>query len=708
MAHGEPETPVTRVLASDHRSPTAGRLRLLTLDNGADHTRPTTLDAAALESLDAAVADIEATLGGDDPVAGVLLTGKPYVFAAGADLDQLGRLDADSAREAARRGHEVFGRLRDLPVPTLAAINGACVGGGLELALHCDARTVSTAAGPIGFPEVFLSIVPAWGGTQLATRLLGSATALQVIVANPLDNNRLLRAEQAQRAGLADALIPAVDFLEVSLRHLEGLVTGAWSPPRDGGGDGASLDDLLAAARKGADDRVHGATPAPYRAIELIEHAARGGDLAEGLRREEEVLAELLPSRQARAALYAYDLTQRRAKRQPGRPEAAPRDVRRVGVVGAGLMGAQLGSLFLQRLEVPLVMVDVDEQVLRRARERIDSDLDQRVERGRLDAGKAGFLKSAVTYTTDTTALAGSDLVLEAIVEDLDAKRSLVAALEGHLDESALLVTNTSALSVTHMAEALDYPQRMVGLHFFNPVAVLPLVELVRTKYASAETIATAFDIASRLRKTPVVCADAPAFVVNRLLTRFMVTCAEAVDRGNDFAEVDDAIKELGLPMGPFELLGLVGPRVAAHVATTLADAFPDRFPRPAGFAVVAASGLPGVYDWSRGRTPYEQIVAEWPRRPDAAPLSDEEIRTAALEAVADEIRHLLSDEVVTDPRDIDTCMLLGAGWPVFMGGICPYLDAVGISDRVLGGPLLVEPQEEPDPGPDFSAPSHR
>lgn len=707
MGPVEAERPVTRVTASDYRSPSAGRLVLLTLDNGADHTRPTTLDEAALDSLDAALDGIEASLDGDDPVAGVLVTGKPFVFAAGADLDRIAALDADGARAAARRGHEVFGRLRDLPVPTLAAVNGACIGGGLELALHCDARTVSTAAAPIGFSEVFLSIVPAWGGTQLATALLGPATALQLIVANPLDNNRLLRAGQALDLGLVDVAVPAVDFLEGSLRLLEDLVTGAWAPTREKA-EGAPLDDVLAAARKGVDDRVHGATPAPYRAIELVAHAARGGDLAEGLRLEEEALAELLPSRQARAALYSFDLTQRRAKRQPGRPEAAPRDVRQVGIVGAGLMGAQLGSLFLQRLQVPLVVVDVDEQVLRRAQDRIEADLDQRVARGRLDAGKAGFLKSAATYTTDPGALAGSDLVIEAIVEDLDAKRSLVATLEGHLDESALLVTNTSALSVTAMAEALDYPQRMVGLHFFNPVAVLPLVELVRTKYASAETIATAFDVAARLRKTPVVCGDAPAFVVNRLLTRFMAACAEAVDAGSDFAQVDDAIKALGLPMGPFELLGLVGPRVAAHVAGTLADAYPERFSRPAGFAVVAGSGLPGVYDWSRGRTPYEQIVAEWPRRDDATPPSDEDIRAAALEAVADEIRWLLVDEVVSDPRDVDTCMLLGAGWPFFMGGICPYLDATGISDRVLGGPLLVEPHEEPDTGPDFSTPPAR
>ncbi|MGH8934591.1 MAG: enoyl-CoA hydratase/isomerase family protein, partial [Egibacteraceae bacterium] len=302
-----------------HESASAGRLALLTMDNGADHSRPTTFGQRALESLDAALDQV----GADPDLKGLLLVGKPFVFAAGADLDAFVGASAAFAREAARRGHAAFGRLRDLSVHTLAAINGACLGGGLEIALHCDYRAVSTAAGAIAFPEVFLSIFPAWGGTQLTPRLVGAANALKVIVHNPLSNNRMLKPQDAVELGLADRLIPAVDFLDASLALLERLVTGEERIDRQAP-DHADLDRALARARSAADDRTHGATRAPYVAIDLVELAARGGDLAEGLRREEDMLAELLPSRQAQAAVYSFDLTQRRVKRQPGRPEVAP------------------------------------------------------------------------------------------------------------------------------------------------------------------------------------------------------------------------------------------------------------------------------------------------------------------------------------------------------------------------------------------------
>ncbi len=661
----------------------AGRLAVVTMDNGADYTKPNTFGAEALASLGAALDEVE----GQADVKGLLLTGKPFIFAVGADLTSFTGVTEELAREGGRRGHEVFGRLRDLPVPTLAAINGACMGGGLEIALHCDYRTLSAKAAALAFPEVFLSIFPAWGGTQLAPRLVGAANALDVIVRNALDNNRTLKPQQAFELGFADRLLPAVDFFEDSLVFLEDLVTGDATITRTAPAD--DLDAVAARMRRYADDKVHGATRAPYVAIDLVEFAARGGDLAEGLRREEDGLAELLPGRQAQAAVYSFHLTQQRVKRQPWKPAAAPRPVTKVGIVGAGLMGWQLGALFLQRFEVPLVLKDIDEAVLGRARDAIDAELDRRVAKGRLDAGKAAFLKSLVTYTTDDAAFAGADLVVEAVVEVLDLKRAIFADVERVVDEGCVLATNTSSLSVAAMAAGLAHPERVVGLHFFNPVAVLPLVEVVRTPTSSDEAVATAFAVTKTLRKSAVPCADTPAFVVNRLLTRFMGACGEAVNQGNDFVQVDDAAKALGLPMGPFELLGLVGPRVAAHVARTLHDAYPDRFPLDPNFQMLGDSGLPGVYDWSRGRVPYDEVNERWQRREPVRPLTDEEIRAAALEAVADEIRVMLDEGVVADARDIDTCMLLGAGWPFFNGGICKFLDQTGVSDKLFGAPLV-------------------
>jgi len=675
---------VTEFKLTFAESPRTGRLAVLTMDNGKDYRKPNTFGEGGLRSLDAALD----RLSGESGVKGLLLTGKQFIFAVGADLTAFEGATEELAREGGRRGHEAFGRLRDLPFPTLAAINGACMGGGLEIALHCDVRTLSTAAAVLAFPEVFLSILPAWGGTQLTPRLIGGPRALQVIVGNALENNRTLKPKQAFELGLADRLLPAVDFLESSLALLEGVVTGETvieRPPASTDG----LDEALAAARSAADGRVHGATRAPYLAIDLIEFAARGGDLAEGLRREEDALAELLPAPQAQASVYAFDLVQTRVKRQPWRPDAAARPVTKVGVVGAGLMGAQLGSLLLQRYEVPLVMKDIDEAVLGRAREHLEGELDKRVTRRRLDAGRAAFLKSLVTYTTSYEPLAGADLVIEAVVEVLDLKRRIFADLEAVVDPGCVLATNTSSLSVAAMAEGLSHPERVVGLHFFNPVAVMPLLEVVRTAASSDEAAATAFEISKTLKKSAVQCADTPAFVVNRLLTRFLGACGQAVNAGNEFAEVDDAVKALGLPMGPFELLGLVGLRVAAHVAETMHAAYPDRFALDENFQMLGRSDLPGVYDWSRGRVPYPEIAEAWRTDPDAKPLTDDEIRTLALEAVADEARHMLDEGVVADARDIDTCMLLGAGWPFFMGGVCKHLDQVGISQRLFGAPLV-------------------
>ncbi|MEX0659296.1 MAG: 3-hydroxyacyl-CoA dehydrogenase NAD-binding domain-containing protein [Egibacteraceae bacterium] len=679
-------TPVTQFKVTYFDAARAGRLAILTMDNGEDYKKPTTFGSEALRSLSDALDELE----GQSDLKGVLLTGKQFIFAVGADLKSFHGADEAFARGAAEGGHTVFRRLAALPVPTLAAINGACMGGGLEIALHCDYRTLSTGAAAIAFPEVFLSIFPAWGGTQLAPRLIGADNALQVIVHNALNNNTVLKPAAAFELGLADRLIEAVDFLDQSVALLERLVTGEErieraEPATD------TLDAALAGAREAADNRVHGATRAPYLAIDLIEHAARGGDLDEGYRMEADGLAELLPSRQAQAAVYSFELTQQRVKRQPWRPDAEARRVRKVGVVGSGLMGAQLGALFLQRLEVPLVMKDIDQGVLDQARGHIEGELDKRVQRGRMGEGKARFLKGIVTYTLENEPLAGSDFVIEAVLERMDLKQRIFADVERVVDPEAVLATNTSSLSVTEMASQLEHPERVVGFHFFNPVAVLPFLEIVQGGATNDTALATAFEVSKGLRKSGVRCADTPAFIVNRLLTRFNAACIEALRHGNDFTEIDDAIKELGLPMGPFELLGFVGLKVAFHTAETLHDAYPERFPIDASFRRLAELDVDGIYDWSKGRVPHDAVRDAVVVDADVEKLTGEAIRQRAVEALADEVKIMLDEGVVADARDIDTGLLLGAGWPFFMGGICLYLDQTGLSDKLFGQRLVGE-----------------
>lgn len=670
---------VTRVHVNFYSSPRAGKLAILTLDNGEDYRKPNTLSMQTLESLEAALAKVDA----EGDVRGLLLTGKPFGFAAGADINMLASVtDRALAAEAARRGHQVLRRLREAPYPTLAAVNGVCLGGGLEVALWCQYRTLVEGTRHIGFPEVFLNILPGWGGTQLTPRLVGVERAIILIVENPLQQNRLIDATQALEMGLVDRVLPAVEFLDDSLSFLEELVTGEAEverkPPEL---EGAAR--LVSEARGRVDSRVHGAALAPYRALELILATAER-ELEEGLALEAEALADLVVSRQAKASFYSFDLVNRRAKRIPGRPEVPPKPVKKVGVVGAGLMGSQIASLFVRRLQVPVVMKDVDLELAERGASRVRRDLEEQVARGRLDPGKARFLAGIVRPTDSYSDFADADLVIEAVLEDMDLKKRVFREVEEVVSSEAVLATNTSSLSVTEMASALEHPERVVGIHFFNPVHVMPLVEVIRGEATDDLAMATAFWLTEKLGKTGVPVGDAPAFVVNRVLTAFMGVAVEAADSGTPFHEVDEALLSLGIPMAPFDLLGLVGPGVAYHVGELLHRAWPDRFPISENLRRLAESRKPGVYRWVNGRKEVDpEVDAFWQKGERS--WSREEIVERALERVAREVALILEEGVASAPEDVDTCMILGAGWPFFMGGITPYLDETGVSERVLG-----------------------
>jgi 3-hydroxyacyl-CoA dehydrogenase/enoyl-CoA hydratase/carnithine racemase len=635
-----------------------GPVALLTIDNGADHTKPTIFDRAAFESLDRVLDELES--GG---WAALVITGKPYFFSAGADLTELPlRSTTRLAREGSRVGHESFARVHALPFPTLAAINGACLGGGVELALHCDARTISTGVRHFACPECLLGIIPGWGGTQLVPHLVGAETAVRFIVENPLRQNRMLDGRQAYELGFADRLLEPVEFLDESLAFALELTghteTSPGARPQD-----EPVADTLQKARSRLDDSVHGAAPAPYRALDLIEGALTGWSLEQGYAAEEDAIAELLPSRQAQASLYAFDLVERRAKKAP-QLAAEPRSVGKVGIVGAGLMATQLAALFLRRLELPLVIRDIDEQALERAKAAIEAELAAQVDAGRYEEGKARFLGSLVRTTTGYEEFAGCDLVLEAVFEELDVKKQVFAELEAVVEPECVFATNTSALSISDLAADLHHPGRVVGMHFFNPVALLPLVELVRGEETDDTAVATAHEIIRRLRKRPLLVEDAPAFVVNRILARLLSVVLAALERGNSVEEADAAILRLGLPMAPSVLLQLVGPRVALHVLETLHDAYPARFPLSQTLA-----------NYAEGR---EEIdVAEH------SPLSADEILETALAAIAEEVRYLLEEGVVPDAADVDTALILGAGFPFWLGGITKYLEQTGISEKM-------------------------
>ena len=696
-----PEEVVTRALVRDVELPDgAGPMALITLDNGLDHTRPSTFGPAGLLALNDALDAVAART----DIAAVGVTGKPFIFAVGADLSGAPLIAArDEALTIARLGHSVFRRLGELSVPSFAFVNGAALGGGLELALHCSYRTISSGVTAVAFPECFLGLLPGWGGTYLLPHLIGPRNALKVIVENPLSQNRMLRGAQAYSVGIADAMFEPADFLAESLRWAARVLTGSAEVSRAipaDGWDAANWDRSVAAARLFADGKLHGAAPAPYRAIDLVA-AARGRTRDEGFAAEDEALADLLLSEELRAGLYAFDLTQKRARHAAGAPDPSlARPVTKIGVVGAGLMAAQIALLFARRLEVPVVLTDLDQARLDAGLGHVRTEVARLRDRGRISADAAARLTALVTGSLTKDAFADADFVIEAVFEEMAVKQRVLAEVEAVVRPDCVLATNTSSLSVTEMASGLAHPSRVAGFHLFNPVAMMPLVEVVRTgQHGGAATddatAATALAVGARAKKNCVLVKDAPAFVVNRLLTRFLGEILACVDEGTPFEVAEHAPDPLGLPMSPFFLLQLVGPAVALHVGETLATAYPDRFAVSPKLRALVAAGKTAVY---RPDLTVDESVAALlargddpprpPRRGMAGgdrPSTAEEVRERALEALAEEIRLMLDEGVVAGPEDIDLCMILGAAWPFHLGGITPYLDRAGIAEKVTG-----------------------
>lgn len=686
----DPDEVVTRSLVRLVDLPGGvGRFALITLDNGFDHTKPNTFGPAGLAGLDAALDQVQAAVA-DQGVVGVGLTGKPFIFAVGADLKGAAKVtDREEARAIARLGHRVFGRFADLGVPSFAFVNGAAMGGGVEIALNCDYRTISSGVPALALPECFLGLIPGWGGTWLLPNLVGADNAVKVIIENALNQNRMLKGPKAFQLGLADVMFEPADFLERSLGWAADVISGRVTVQRPEIDRGEAWDAALGRGRAFVKAKLHGAAPAPLRALELLE-LARTATRAEGFAAEDEALADMLMSEEFRSGLYSFDLVQRRAKRPAGAPDRSlARPVTKVGVVGAGLMAGQLALLFARRLGVPVVMTDLDAERLDRGVAYVHHEIDQLAAKGRLSADQASRYKANVTGSLAKTAFADADFVIEAVFEDMAVKQRVFAEVEAHVSPECVLATNTSSLDIGEMASRLAHPERVVGFHFFNPVAILPLLEVVRAERTDDATLATAFAVGKQLKKSCVLVKDRPAFVVNRLLTRFLGEVVKAVDEGTPFEVADKAAAPLGLPMSPLVLLQLVGPAVALHVAEYLHSQFPDRFTVSESLRKVVELGKPGVYAWDeRGRPFVDPDVAAAVKVGDS-PSTAEQVLERALTALAQEIALMLAEGVVADARDIDLCMVLGAGWPFHLGGITPYLDRTGVAERTNGRRFL-------------------
>lgn len=714
---------VTRVLTEDREHAGLGTVSVLTFaPPEGEERRPATLGPRSIEAVTGAISTaLDRAEAGE--IQAIALTGTGRVFLAGADLSMFADPTAASNVEAmTRAAHDLQIRVRTSPVPVLAHLNGVALGGGLEVALMADVRTAASGVKGLGLPETSLGILPGWGGTTLLQSVVGAETAVRMILEDPARDAQLT-ADQALENGLVDELAENLDealdqFAALVAAHVDleetdadvvdpALAATAAAAPSDAPGawagreaplpaadtpEAEKLRDALDAPHGGAETRrtwaarleAQGA-PAVARALDLLQ-ALPGSTLADALAREATALGDLVRSDAAAASMYSAELL-RRGK--PGRtPVDGARTIRRVGVAGAGLMASQIAAQLALGLQVPVIMRDLDTATAAKGLAAAREVIARTAARGKLDEAAATALADSLSATTDLQDLAGCDLVLEAVPEMLKIKKSVFAELEGVLAEDALLVTNTSSLSVARMAEDLAHPERVVGLHFFNPVAKMPLVEVIHTPSTDEATLATGLEVVRQLRKFAVRSADAPGFIVNRLLFRVLGAVLASVDAGEDPAEVDASLDALGMPMRPFELLDLVGLAVADHVGTVLVDELGDRFHASPGLSAMAQKKA-RFTESSRTAVhpPVSPTVAEVfgaESSGAAAPVGDA-LLEAVQDGLAEEIAMMLETGVVQRPEQVDLALILGAGFPRHRGGVTPYLDASGASQRAVG-----------------------
>ena len=684
----ESDEVVTHSYVNDVTLQSGKVLALITLDNGKDHTRPNTLGPKTLLELAEKLDQLKQRADKKE-IHAVAVTGKPYFLAAGADLTHVQDIrERKIGRLIGELGHYSLGKLSELGVPSFVFINGLALGGGLEIALNADYRTINKTAPAVALPEVFIGLIPGWGGAYLLPNLIGIKNALKVIIENPLKQNRVLSPEDAYELGIADAMFDSARYLEDSLAWADKVINGMkvkrkhepnaiekatiWGP-------------AVSIARSMVEEKLGKVPLSPYKALDLIAEA-KSGSKEEAFRREDDAIEELIASDQFRASIYAFNLVQKHAKKPTGAPDKSlARKVTKVGVIGAGLMASQFALLFLRRLQVPVVITDVSQDRIDKGIQYIKDELQKLVDKGRLSTDDRNRFIGNLSGSLDYSAFANCDWVIEAVFEELKIKQEVFAKLEAIVSPECILATNTSSLSVDAMASGLKNPERLVGFHFFNPVAVMPLVEVVRAIKSGDEAVATAMEVAKNLKKTAVITSDSAGFVVNRLLGYLLGEAMRAVDEGASFEEVANAIAPLGLPMNPFDLLELVGLKVGAHVLDSMHAFNSDRFYASANLHKLAEHGKLLERDGKGKIKGYDKQAVAIVAGGNSARTA-EQIFEGVQVGLAKEIKLMLDEKVVGTAQDIDLCMIMGAGWPFHLGGITPYLDRCGASQKAFRG----------------------
>jgi 3-hydroxyacyl-CoA dehydrogenase / enoyl-CoA hydratase / 3-hydroxybutyryl-CoA epimerase len=666
--------------------PQEGGIVHLVMDHPA--RRVNVLDVQALDDLERAVDELAAM---PDLEGVALVSGKPGSFIAGADIDAIASItDRERILELIGRAHRAFGKLANLGAPTVAAIDGVCLGGGTELALACDSRIASEEPRTqIGLPEVLLGIYPGFGGTVRLPRLVGLAAALDLIL-----TGRALDARRAARIGLIASAVPAAWLLDAARQRLEALAQRPAGRRRDayrprGTGDwfvnatpfGRSL--ALQRARAATRARTGGNYPAPIAAISVIERTL-DMPLEPALAIEASRVADLLIGPVCKNLVRIFQLSEE-AKKLPA-DVVRPAPVQRMALVGAGLMGGGIAEL-ASRSGIDVRMRDVQPEALTRALRTVQGLIAERGKRRRVSARERKAQLARIQPTLEMDGVGRADFVIEAVVEDLNVKRRVLAEVEVRLRPEAVLATNTSSLSVDSLAQGLAHPERMCGFHFFNPVHRMPLVEVVRAVRTSDATLATAVALARRLGKTPVITADSPGFVVNRVLMPYLREALALLEEAYSIADIDGAMRAFGMPMGPFEVLDEVGLDVAHKVAAVLTAAFPDRMASsPALERLIEVgrlgkkSGMGFYRHGGKRRRPDPHVRGLLGVTRERKAQSSTVLSERMVLAMINESAMCLEEGVVPDAGKVDLALVMGAGFPPFRGGPLRHADTIGLA----------------------------
>ena len=623
----------------------------------------------------------------------LLLSGKPNIFIAGADVDLIAQVEDPQLAEAfTRRGQAVYGAWERLPFPTVAAVRGTCMGGGTELCLASTFVVISDRPDlRIGLPEVRLGILPAWGGCTRLPRRVGIEAALDMILPG-----KAVSGKRALQIGLADALLPDAQFLALA-RDFALAHRGKERRPAER----PDLKELLLErnplgrkllfdqARKRTLAETHGNYPAPLRAIEVIRIGIEQGRSA-GLEAEARAGAELATSTVCKNLLYLFKLTEE-AKKATLAPGGKAREVRDVAVLGAGVMGGAIAQVIAEQAAIPVRLKDIRSEALATGMAHAAERFQKQVERRRLTEVEARRRMALLRPTLVYHGLGACDLMIEAVVESVEVKQAVFAEAAAELPPDAVLASNTSSLSVEAIGSKTPHPERVVGMHFFNPVHVMPLVEVVVAPQTSADAVETVAAFARKLGKTPVRVANRPGFLVNRLLGFYMAEALWLLHEGQRIEEIDHTMVAWGMPMGPVALIDEVGIDVAVKVAHILADAFPGRLPLPPwGDQLPAPDRLgaktqKGLYKYEEGRRtepdPHAYAVIPDGGRGGAADPS--RLVDRMVLRMVDEAARCLKEEVVGSAAELDLAMVLGTGFPPFRGGLCRWADQQGVGRLV-------------------------